>query len=482
MSRKNLFIVVLLFIGAALISIFTQSSFFSKNKESSNSSSWLVSLEKIESQLYQRGIVTAKESFPVIVLCQGYILELTETGKKVQVGDPILVMDDAKVQDLINNEEITIESQKLALEQLKKELEFLHLEKSKNLEVSKAKWEHAVLIEQYEKSKPTQDDIQIMSIDEELAQRTLQSAILDLKSQQRLVEKGFLSESALKPFELRVETAKTFLNETKLKNEILKRGIHAEKRVELETKTKSAKSTWERAAKNFERLILRKMQEIDATIGRLNLRNLQLKKLLEEKSQAIVIAEKEGILIRKKYRDWRAGGIATEMKPGIEKYKMDVVAEIMDPSSTEIQAAFNEADFHRLRVGMEVEIKLPSKPGLTFNGKVSYLGSIAKDRNKVDPTTNLDGESGVMTYNAKISFESSNSQLRPGMSANLQIKINPFGQRLAIPRKFIKFVDQKAFVRKKDSLIQEIQGVAIHPLWFQVDNGLQAGEKIYVHD
>lgn len=474
---KNNFLLKLL--GLLVVMYLTFTAFKDSDNEKKVIESWIVDRKNVSKSIFQKGKLSAKDKTPVIVRCSGNIMELMETGSIVKAGDIVLVMDVEEIQDHINNSEVEIQELELDVERQSQELQFLLFEKDLRLEIMEARFNHAQLVLEYETSKPLPHDLRKMEIDEELAAINLKNAELDYQAKRRLFEKGFLSESALEPYIMRKETSNTFLDETLLKNSILKKGISSEQRIELEALAKSAKSNWQRTKANFLKRIEKKELQLEATKKRLEISKLVLDRELAEKDSAVVYAETDGILVRRTYRDWSAGGVRTEFKPGEMRWNLDIVADIIDPTNMEIQVAFNEADYHLLAIGMEVKVEIPALPGKKFKGSITHLGAIGKDRNQSDPTANISGTSGVMTYPATVELSDKDSQFRPGMSADLQVLTGTQEDAIIIPRAFIVEKEGSLFVNKGSGFNHSIEGEILDNIWFVIRSGLQKGDKVF---
>jgi multidrug efflux pump subunit AcrA (membrane-fusion protein) len=473
LSSKKIIILGILFL---IIFLWTKGC---NTTELISKKSWVVQKQEVENVVLQKGIIATKDSYPVKVGARGIILELVETGVAVKKGDKLLVIDASDAQGKINESELNLEQLKLSYELQEKELEFILFEKDKRIEQDKASLEQFELIQKSELAKPYPNEIRLMEIDEELAQINLENARLELMSRQRLYEKEFLSKSALEPFELRMKTAETYLKETKLKNKILRKGIPEEERVEHKTKVASAKSKLERTITEYKRRIKKKKSQIQSTKQQLELRELQLNRQKDELNSAITYADKDGILVRRKYVNWSAGGVMTEFKPGIERWPQDIVADIIDPASMQVEVAFNEADYRKIKKGMKTIITIPAIPGKEFSGVIKHIGSIAKDRNEVDPTVEQGGISNVMAYNAIVEFDSSVVNLKKGMSAYVKAIIEPRRERLVIPLSFITQRENNEYIINENGEEIEVEGRAVNPIWFEISSGVTEGDTIY---
>jgi len=102
-----------------------------------------------------------------------------------------------------------------------------------------------------------------------------------------------------------------------------------------------------------------------------------------------------------------------------------VLVSIISDNSLEVDANIPEADIGKVRAGDLAIMTLDAFPGRTFNGKISYI----------DP-----GETvieGVPTYKTKFAFSDMGPEVKPGMTANLDITAATHDNVIYIPQRAI---------------------------------------------
>ncbi|MBI3900801.1 MAG: efflux RND transporter periplasmic adaptor subunit, partial [Chlamydiia bacterium] len=91
---------------------------------------------------------------------------------------------------------------------------------------------------------------------------------------------------------------------------------------------------------------------------------------------------------------------------------------IADLSHVWVMADIYEQDISWLKIGQQADLSLPTFPGKTLKGIVSFVNYV------VEPSTR--------TMKVRFDFDNPNYQLKPGMYATVETKIN-MGQALAVP-------------------------------------------------
>jgi len=170
-------------------------------------------------------------------------------------------------------------------------------------------------------------------------------------------------------------------------------------------------------------------------------------------------------------------GIVEEVpaKQGMSVRAGDRLVGVMNLSGLWLWADFYENEVGLLRIGQQVEITLPAFPGRKFQGQI---GAIDPKLDAMKRTTRV-----------RIALDNPEDQLRPGMFANVELKIDG-GEGLTIPvdavlptgARSVVFVDKGSgkleprFIRVGRSFTQaDANGEASYD---EVLDGLSEGERV----
>lgn len=148
-----------------------------------------------------------------------------------------------------------------------------------------------------------------------------------------------------------------------------------------------------------------------------------------------------------------------------------VLMTIADLSQMIVKAKINEVNIGRVTEGQPVEVRLDALPGKMFEGVVA---AIAPRGEKTD---------SIVTYQVKIQIDNQEQQLRPLMTANVDILTDVLSDVIALPLEALRsdngddivyvIVDGGRQPRKvRVGLRTESQAVIVH--------GLQEGETVVI--
>jgi len=210
-------------------------------------------------------------------------------------------------------------------------------------------------------------------------------------------------------------------------------------------------------------------QLIDATKRRLKLWNVSDQEIAElEKSRR----PSDQLMLRSPF-----DGVVNEVmgRPGMSVKMGDKLVSVLDLSNLWVWAEFYENEIGLLKQGQQIDVSLPAFPNQTFQGQIAVINPV------IDPAKR--------TARVRIDIPNPKGQLRPGMYANVEVKIDD-GEGLTIPvqaalptgERMLVFLDRgqgkllPRYVKVGRSFTtfdgQEQEN------YYQVLNGLQEGDRI----
>ena len=101
--------------------------------------------------------------------------------------------------------------------------------------------------------------------------------------------------------------------------------------------------------------------------------------------------------------------------------------------------ALNEVDIAKIQLGQKVTLTFDAVPDLTISGKVVQIDSIGTVTQ------------GVVDYNVKISFDTYDSRIKPGMSVNAAIITKVEQDVLTVPNSAVKTTGGVSYVQMFDT-------------------------------
>jgi len=198
--------------------------------------------------------------------------------------------------------------------------------------------------------------------------------------------------------------------------------------------------------------------EIDAAQAKINQAQASLNLAYANLADTIITAPIKGVITKKNYEKGEQTTLNTP------------VLEMIGESNLQIEVNIPESDIAKVKTGQKVEITLDA-----FGDDKKFAGTVTF----IDPAETV--VEGVVYYKTKIQINEPQTQIKPGMTANLTIYTNKKDGVLIIPLRAIKSKGGKKYVEvlENGTLTQRIittglqgnQGV-------EVTSGLKEGEEV----
>jgi HlyD family secretion protein len=102
-----------------------------------------------------------------------------------------------------------------------------------------------------------------------------------------------------------------------------------------------------------------------------------------------------------------------------------VLVRLPDPKRMQVKAKIAESLINQVRPGEEVIVSLEALPGVTIRGKVVRMNEFPEPEQWMGPS--------VKQYQATISLQSPPEGLRPGLTADLAIRVRSLPSELQVP-------------------------------------------------
>lgn len=197
---------------------------------------------------------------------------------------------------------------------------------------------------------------------------------------------------------------------------------------------------------------------------------------LDIQTQELAIRQRENTLVdaQQKLADYtiRAtlGGVMAKLnvKLGDPVSSSTAVATLIAKQKI-AEVSLNEVDVAKVAVGQKATLTFDAVEGLTITGEVVEIDTIGT------------ASQGVVSYNIKISFDTSDERIKPGMSVSAAIITDVKQDVLMVPNSAIKSSGQGAYVEiLQDGQLQRryVQAGLANDTTTEVSGDIQPGEEI----
>ncbi len=444
---------------------------------------YAVETRELGESICEQGWLVSLETEPVELEMTGEIVEIAPEGTRVKEGQVVVRLDDTVARDRLAEVEFNTHDAEQSKASGEAQYEYVRLVESNRLTELRARLGHARLAEADARAGLKPEDRRLLEIEREIAKLDLADAKDAEERQRRLFDKGFISRIMLEPYERRVMALEASLQEIDARIRLEEKGVPPETLLELRRNVEHIEAMLARGRKASERRLEYVQRQIDVAQANLEENYHDREQVDDDLASTEVKAPRDGILSVRNYYERQVGGWS-EYKPGVSVRKHDLVADVINPGHVKVELMIHEADVDRFEVGTPARIRLPAFPGKVFAGKLIELGGVGRDRSDVAPRGFESGMAGVTMFNAAASVAGNGIEFRPGMSALVELVVEPPRPFLVVSRAAVRKNgngENGVSIRNGDDVEEvTIQGRVFNEEFFLIESGLKAGDTVVV--
>jgi len=356
------------------------------------------------------------------------ILKIVDEGTRVTKDQVLVELDSSRLRNESTQQQIVVEQAQASLRQAEKNVEIQKTQNESDISAAELKLSLAELdLEKYEKGDYIQET---NTIDGEirLAEEDMKRAEEKKIFTQRLIQKGYATQTELEADRIAYEKAKIAVAVAKEKQTVLQ--TYTKKR-QLEEKAANARE--------YEREVTRVKLKSEAALAQyeadLKAKQLtfeveknQYEKLLKQIEFCIIKAPRDGLVVYANTRSGFRGGSEPLIYEGAKVKERQAIINLPDVTNMQVNARIHESKIDMVREGLPSTIRVDARPGEVFHGTVDMVSLVPMSGNW--PNVNL---KEYITY-IKITDDSSiTASLKPGLTAEVEILIDRISSALQAP-------------------------------------------------
>jgi HlyD family secretion protein len=189
------------------------------------------------------------------------------------------------------------------------------------------------------------------------------------------------------------------------------------------------------------------------------------------------VARAAGVVDHQNPPNRPGGRQSPQIEPGATVRERQVLFYLPDLSRPlRVNTKVHESIVDRLRPGLRARVEVDAFPGQTFSGVVEAVA------HQPDPTTFLNP--GLKVYTTRVAIEGGSPNLRPGMTARVEILISELDNVLSVPVVAVVRYDDKdrVAVKTPDGGVdwREVTLGRSNEKMVEVKAGLKAGESVAI--
>ena len=294
---------------------------------------------------------------------------------------------------------------------------------------------------------------------------------LELKDQDKLYQKGFLSKKEIEKANNSLLNAKEKLLTSKANLENYEKYIWPKNIKEKEIRFKQSKEKLEsKKVQNQFQLESKKAEVVNAQSS-LNYFYKEWENAKNNIALCDIRANIDGILL---HNTIPKNGKRGKIELGDSIWQNQSFMRIPDTKNMIVKTKIKEVDLRYIKNGLKVDIVLDAYPKEIFKGIISSIDNIAKTNEQ-----NIN----IKYFDIVIKIENINDLLKSGMSANIAIKYDTVKDALAIPPSAIFYDQTGTYVLKKENNNQVKQNISVGKIsekFIEIKDGLEIGDVVII--
>lgn len=316
------------------------------------------------------------------------ILEIIPEGTEVKKGDLLCRLDSSALRDEASHQQIVCNASEAAVIQAQNTLNTAQISKQEYLEGTFKQEEQVILGE--------------ISVAEENLRRAQDFA----HHSEKLAAKGYVTALQLEADRFSIEKERIVLETAKTKLNVLRNFTRAKMLSQLEADIKTAEANL-KSQESTHALDMEKLELVQAQIEKCEIR-----------------APADGQVVYANSNE-RRGGSEVVIEEGAMVRERQVLIRLPDPRRMQVKAKINESRIDRVHEGMQASVRLDAFPEREMHGTVRKVDAY--------PLAGSWFMSNVKEYGTFIEIHDPPEGMRPGMTAEVRIKVEQLPEALQVP-------------------------------------------------
>jgi len=439
----------------------------------------------LEITIVERGNLESANNVTLSCMVEGEsgtgILKIVDEGARVTGGQVLVELDSSRLKNDLTSQQIKVEEASASRTQAEEELKIQESQNQSDIADAELKLEIAKLdLEKYEddRGEYTQKENEQKG-QVQIAQEDLTRSIEKLRYQERMIAKGYATQTELDADRIAEKKARIALAAAEEKLHVLQNFERKRQLSELRANVKDYERELVRVKQKAANAMVQKQADFKAKDLTFTVEREKYEKLQRQIEACIIKAPRDGLVV---YANNRSGGFrGASNEPliyeGAKVRERQAIINLPDITRMQVNARIHESKISMVRDGLPVTVHVDARPGEVFNGVVDSVSTVPMSANW--PNVNL---KEYLCYIKLTDSVEKVSALKPGLTAEVEIVIDRADAVLMAPvQSFVERGGQQfAFIQKDDGTIErrKVKVGRSSEDKTEVLEGLEDGERV----
>ena len=307
----------------------------------------------------------------------------------------------------------------------------------------------------------------------DLRMEELERAEYDLYWTQQLADKDYVAASDLKADQLKVKRLEVDVERAETNLVLFEKYEFAKQARKLLSDYKEAKRELERTEARSRSRLAQSIAKLNSQEATFNLQKERFEKLRDQIDACIIYAQKPGMVVYASDSN-RWGQSRTNIETGASVRERQDILTIPDSSRMAVNIKVHESSIDRIKLGQRAQITIDAIPGTTYNGAVSRIAPLP------DPQ-NFMANPDMKVYSTQVTIDGHFSNLRPGMSAKVDVIVEQLEDVLIVPLQCVATRGGRkvAYVWEGGRVVaKEVKTGSYNDSFVQIIDGISVGDEV----
>jgi HlyD family secretion protein len=404
------------------------------------------------------------------------ILWIVDNGASVKKGDLIVELDPSPIQDRLDTQILEVEEERAEFRQA--EVEFKNQQTQNETNVSEAKLavELADLArQQFGDTEAGTFQIQLQDI-ELLVQEAEAGRLIEqtnLKGVETLYKLGYRSSGELAEARLNSLRAERQLATAISKRRELVEYEFNKMQMELDGALASAERAYEQTVLNNDALLAQAEARLLSSKEQLAKEEEVLARYNEQIGKCKIYAPQDGMVA------YATGGNRyrrEEIRAGAEMRPRQPILTLPNLQKMQVKTAVHESVLDQIKTQLSATVRVDAFPDLRYRGTVATVGVLPDQGGWMSSDTKV--------YETVVTIDELVEQLKPGMTAVVEIHVAHLHDVVAVPVQAIVQIEDQTwcYVEENGRPVRRCIGLGLtNNKFVEIRNGLQADERVVLN-
>lgn len=423
----------------------------------------------------ERGNLESQKTVDGVCEMQGYqnkIIFIAEEGSQVEKDQVVVRFDSSELDKSIAEQEIQVNQAKGDVDAKRQELQVQKNQNESDIAAAELELKLATL-----DLKKYRDGDYLVKLNElkgkiALSESELEKAKTNHDHMQELVKGGFREPEQLQAAKQSMLYANFNLQRDTETLRVLENFEYERFLTEHTSKAREAERKLARVRVSAEAQQLKAEAALASAEAAARLKSKRMDELLDQKGKCEIKAAQPGIVAFANKEYWDE---SRQIREGAVVHERQTIFHLPDMSSMQVKVNVHESVVKKVKAGQKATIRVDAFPNVTLTGTVKKVSPLAD-------SSNFWSSGGVKEYTTYVVMdELPGLELRPGMTAEVEIEVGKFPDVLLVPTQAVtqKGKDHYAFAKQGDTFesMKVKVGESNHK-YVQVLEGLAPGTEV----